>query len=130
MGPEPPPVPPPWDWQIVSALSLIANSQQVGGLRDKLLGIAGQAASGRRRPGGDARRAAARLPGRRVAGSEAVEDLDLRRQGLGDEHALECRRHDVEVVVEGPVRQGDHRDSVVDLALKGPQWRCWLVGCP
>src|SRR5262249_30179311 len=43
--PWPWPGPPPWTWQIVSALSLIANSLQPGLLRDELLGIAGQAAT-------------------------------------------------------------------------------------
>jgi hypothetical protein len=43
--PWPWPGPPPWTWQIVSALSLIANSLQAGALRDELLGIAGQAAA-------------------------------------------------------------------------------------
>jgi hypothetical protein len=40
--PWPWPGPPPWIWQIASALSFVANSFQAGGLRDEILGIAGQ----------------------------------------------------------------------------------------
>jgi hypothetical protein len=42
--PWPWPGPPPWTWEIVSGLSLVANSLQPGSLRDGILDIASQAA--------------------------------------------------------------------------------------
>jgi hypothetical protein len=43
--PWPWPGPPPWTWQIVSELTLVANSLQGGPLRDEILNIAGQLTS-------------------------------------------------------------------------------------
>ena len=44
--PWPWPGPPPWNWEVVSALSLFANTLQPGGLQDEIKGIAGKLAAG------------------------------------------------------------------------------------
>ncbi len=74
-----------WTWQIVSALSLVANSLQAGVRRDEVVGIAGQAAARDSELGaGDDCREPVLLPSRWIAEGVGSRVPGRRRRLLSD----------------------------------------------